>query len=62
MNLPAAPEFPVILQQSVTAGQTPARTKIQTNLLVVTLFNGMVIPRNAVISGEVIESSAKTED
>ena len=53
-------EFPVILQQSVTAGKTPAGTKIQAKLEVATLLDGTVIPRNAVFSGEVIESVAKT--
>ncbi len=52
-------EFPVILQQSVTAGKTPAGSKIQAKLLVATLLDGTVIPRNAVFSGEVVESVAK---
>jgi hypothetical protein len=52
-------EFPVILQQSVTAGKTPAGTKIQAKLWVATLLDGAVIPRNAVFSGEVVESVAK---
>ena len=53
-------EFPVILQQSITAGKTPIGTKIQAKLEVATLLDGTVIPRNAVFSGEVIESVAKT--
>ncbi len=56
----AVPEFPVILQQSVTAGKTPVGTKVQAKLLMATLVNGTVIPRNAVFSGEVIESTAKS--
>ena len=55
-----AQEFPVILQQSVAAGKTPAGTRIRARLGVATLMDGTVIPRNAVFSGEVIESVAKT--
>jgi hypothetical protein len=62
---PAAPsgthEFPVILQQSITAGKTPVGTKIEAKLGIATLVDGTVIPRNAVFSGEVIESVAKTK-
>jgi hypothetical protein len=54
-------EFPVMLQQSVAAGKTPVGTKIQAKLEVATLVAGTVIPRNAVFSGEVIESVAKTK-
>jgi hypothetical protein len=63
---PAAPtpsgvqEFPVILQKSVAAGKTPAGTKIEAKLEASTPVNGAVIPRDAVFSGEVIESVAKT--
>lgn len=56
-----AQEFPVSLQQSVAAGKTPVGTKIQAKLAVATLVAGTVIPRNAVFSGEVIESVAKTK-
>src|SRR5579863_824340 len=64
---PAAPagsgaqEFPVVLLHSVAAGKTPVGTKIEARLGVATLVNGVVIPANAVFSGEVIESSAKTK-
>jgi hypothetical protein len=54
-------EFPVILQQSLAAGKTAAGTKIQAKLQVATLVAGTVIPRNAVFSGEVVESVAKTK-
>jgi hypothetical protein len=54
-------EFPVVLEQSVIAGKTPAGTKIQARLAVATLVDGTVIPRNAIFSGEVIESAAKTK-
>jgi hypothetical protein len=49
------------LQQSVSAGKTPVGTKIQAKLWVATLVDGTVIPRNAVFSGEVVESVAKTK-
>jgi len=58
--LPGVREFPVILQQNVTAGKTTVGTRIQAKLVVATLVAGAVIPRNAVFSGEVIESVAKT--
>jgi hypothetical protein len=52
-------EFPVTLQQSVIAGKTAVGCKIQAKLGVATLVDGTVIPRNAVFSGEVVESVAK---
>ncbi len=54
-------EFPVILQQSLIAGKTPVGTKVQAKLSIATLLNGVVLPRNAVFSGEVVESVAKTK-
>jgi hypothetical protein len=63
---PAAPapsgmyEFPVIMQQNVTAGNTPVGTKVRAKLTVATLVDGAVVPRNAVFTGEVIESVAKS--
>jgi len=55
------PEFPVVLQQTVTAGKTPVATKVLAKLQMATLVNGAVIPRNAVFHGEVIESVARTK-
>ncbi len=57
----AAWEFPVLLLQNVTAGKTAAGSKIQGTLEVATLVDGTVIPRNAMFSGEVIESVAKSK-
>jgi len=57
----AIQEFPVLMQQDVTAGKTPVGTKIQAKLEVATLVRGTVIPKNAVFSGQVIESVAKTK-
>ena len=53
-------EFPVNMKQKVEAGKTPVGTKIQAELAVATLLNGKTVPRNAVFSGEVVESVAKT--
>lgn len=53
-------ELPLVLQQKVVAGKTPVGTHVQSNLLVATLLSGKVIPRDAVLSGEVVESKAKT--
>jgi hypothetical protein len=58
---PAALEFPVVMQQAVTAGATPVGAKVQAKLAVATLVDGKVLPRNAVFSGEVTESVAKTK-
>lgn len=62
-SLPAAhgaAEFPVVLQQSIVAGKSQVGTKVRAKLQVATLMNGTVIPRNAILTGEVIESTAKT--
>jgi hypothetical protein len=58
--VPTVREFPVLLQQKVVAGKTQVGTKVQAKLGVATLVEGKVIPRNAVFSGEIVESSAKT--
>jgi hypothetical protein len=63
---PAAPgpsgarEFPVVMRQNVAAGTTPVGTKVQAKLAVATLVDGVVVPRDAVFSGEVTESVAKS--
>jgi hypothetical protein len=53
-------EFPVTMRQSVIAGTTPVGTKVQAKLAVATLVDGVVIPEGAILSGEVIESIAKS--
>ncbi len=53
-------ELPVRMRQKVEAGKTPAGSKIQAKLVVATLVQGVVIPEDAVLSGEVIESAAKS--
>src|SRR4051812_7207621 len=55
-------EFPVILQQSVEAGKNPAGTQVQGKLAAATLFNGTLIPKNAVTSGVVVESEPRKGD
>jgi hypothetical protein len=54
-------EFPIVMRQSVTAGRTKVGTKVEAKLVVATLLKGGVIPRDAVLSGEVTESVAKTD-
>jgi hypothetical protein len=53
-------EFPVVMRQNVVAGATPIGTKVQARLAVATLVNGVVVPQDAVLSGEVTESAAKS--
>jgi len=53
-------EFPVAMEQSVSAGKTAVGTKVRAKLVVATLVQGKVLPRNATLTGEVLESVAKT--
>jgi hypothetical protein len=55
-----ATEFPVLMRQDIVAGRTTVGTKVETKLVLGTLLNGTVIPKNAILSGEVIESVAKS--
>src|SRR5260370_29066039 len=55
-----AREFPVVMRQNVAAGITPVGTKVQAKLAVATLVDGVLVPRDAVFSGEVTESVAKS--
>lgn len=57
---PVVQAFPVAMEQNITAGKTPVGSKIKAKLVAATLVNGTVIPRNAVFSGEIVESQAKT--
>ncbi len=52
-------EFPVILQQSVEAGKSPAGTQVQGKLAAATLFSGTLIPKDAVTSGVIVQSESK---
>ncbi len=53
-------EFPVIMRQNVVAGTTPVGSKVQAKLVIATLVDGVVVPQDAVLSGEVTESVAKS--
>jgi hypothetical protein len=57
---PPAIEFPVTMRQNVAAGKTPVETKVEAKLQAATLVNGTVIPKDAILSGEVTESAAKS--
>jgi len=59
-TLNLAHEFPVTLEQKAVAGKTPVGTKIKARLVSATLVSGVVIPRGATLSGEVVESAAKS--
>jgi hypothetical protein len=53
-------EFPIFWRQEIVAGKTPVGTKVQAKLVAATLVNGVVVPRDAVLSGEVTESVKKS--
>jgi len=55
-------EFPIQMQQKVTAGITPVGAKVQAKLTIATLVKGNVVPEGAILSGEVTESEAKGAD
>jgi len=54
-------ELPVVLRDNVVAGKTSVGTKVEAKLVVATLLKGGVIPRDALISGEVVESVEKKD-
>jgi len=56
----AGVEFPVVMKENVTAGKTAVGTKVEAKLVVATFVTGVVIPKGAVLSGEVVESVAKS--
>jgi len=55
-------ELPIVLRQTVEAGKTPVGTKLEARLVMATMMKGGVLPRGAVISGEVTQSVAKSGD
>jgi hypothetical protein len=57
---PPGLEFPVVMRQNVAAGKTPVGAKVQAKLALATLVNGVVVPQDAILSGEVTESVAKS--
>jgi hypothetical protein len=57
--VPKLREFPLVLQQNIESGKAKIGTKVQAKLAAATMFDGTAIPRNAVFSGVVIESTPK---
>jgi hypothetical protein len=55
-------ELPITLRQNIEAGKTAVGTKVEGRLVIGTMIEGGVLPRGAVIFGEVIESVAKSEN
>ena len=55
-------EFPVTMQEKVAAGITKVGTTVHAKITISTLVHGTVVPRDAVLSGEVIASEAKSAD
>jgi hypothetical protein len=55
-------DFPILMQQKIAAGITPVGAEVEAKLTEATLADGVVIPRGAILSGRVEESSAKTAD
>lgn len=53
-------ELPIILRQNIEAGKTAVGTEVKARLVMATMVTGKVIPRDATISGEVIESLARS--
>jgi hypothetical protein len=53
-------ELPILLRQTVEAGKTAVGTKVEAQLVMATMMKGGVLPKGAVISGEVVESVAKS--
>jgi hypothetical protein len=53
-------ELPIILRQNVEAGKTAVGTKVEAQLVMATMMKGGVLPRGGLISGEVTESVAKS--
>jgi hypothetical protein len=52
-----AQELPIVMEQNVVAGKTAVGTEVRAKLQVATLVNGKVIPRSAILLGEVLEST-----
>jgi hypothetical protein len=60
LNSYSGVELPVVMRKKIVAGVTPVGTVVQANLAVATLVDGVVVPENAILSGEVTESAAKS--
>lgn len=59
-NTPTGLELPATMREKIVAGITPVGTVVQAKLEVATLVDGIVVPENAILSGEVTESAAKS--
>ena len=51
-------EFPVMMRQNVLAGRTQVGTRVEAKLVLATLVRGEVVPQDAILSGQVTESTA----
>src|ERR1051325_5694112 len=51
-------ELPIIMHQTVEAGKTAVGTKVEAQLMMGTMTKAGVLPKGALISGEVTESAA----
>ncbi|HSZ60290.1 MAG TPA: hypothetical protein VK828_00750 [Terriglobales bacterium] len=60
LNSPTSLELPATMRKTIVAGVTPVGTVVQAKLEVATLVDGVVVPENAILSGEVTESAAKS--
>lgn len=54
-------EFPVVMMQNVAVGKTAVGTNVQAKLMVATLVKGVVVPKDAIFSGVVEQSSVKSD-
>jgi hypothetical protein len=61
VNSSAGLEFPVIMRKKVVAGVTPVGIVVQARLTVATSVDRVVVPENAILSGEVTQSTAKSD-
>jgi hypothetical protein len=60
-NFSTGLELPATMRRKIVAGVTPVGTVVQAKLEVATLVDGVVVPENAILSGEVTESAAKSD-
>jgi len=49
------------MRQNITAGKTQVGTRVQAELVIATMSNGTVVPRGAILTGEVTQSVAKSK-
>jgi hypothetical protein len=61
-NLPPGLEFPASLRSKIVAGSTAVGTQVHAKLTMATLVDGVVIPQDAVLTGRIEQSVAKTAE